>query len=178
MALVVEDGTGKANADALISVVDATAYHAGRGNAEWASETYDDDDRERAIRRATAFLSNSFTWAGIRSKNRKQALAWPRSGVVDQEGNGIKADEIPIEIADACAEIALRELVSPGAMNPDFTASDLVKREKIGAIETEYALSNTSADAQRPVLLVVRDMVSQFLKAGAGNSIIGSSVRV
>lgn len=178
MALTVETGAGLPDADALISVVDATAYHAGRGNAAWSSDTYDDEDRERAIRRATAFLSNSFTWAGIRSKNRKQALAWPRSGVVDQEGNGIKADEIPIEIIDACAEIALRELVSPGAMNPDFTASDLVKREKIGAIETEYALSNMSADAQRPVLLVVRDMVSQFLKAGAGNLIVGSSVRV
>lgn len=178
MALVVEDGTGKADADALISVLDATAYHAGRGNAEWASATYDESDRETAIRRATAFLSNSFTWAGLRTHARNQALAWPRSGVVDQEGNGIKSDEIPIEVSDACAEIALRELVTPGAMNPDFTSSDLVKREKIGAIEVEYALSNTSADAQRPVLLVVRDMVSQFLKAGAGNSIVGTSFRV
>lgn len=178
MALTVETGAGLPDADALISVVDASAYHAGRGNAAWSSDIYDDEGRERAIRRATAFLSNSFTWAGIRSKNRNQALAWPRSGVVDQEGNGIKADEIPIEIADACAEIALRELVSPGAMNPDFTSSELVKREKVGQIEVEYALSSTNADAQRPVLLVVRDMISQFLKAGAGKSIVGTSVRI
>lgn len=178
MTLVVENGDGLANADALISVVGATAYHAARGNAEWASVSYSEGDREAAIRRATAFLSNSFTWAGLRTHARNQALAWPRSGVVDQEGNGILADEIPIEVSDACAEIALRELVAPGAMNPDFTSSELVKREKIGQIEVEYALSSTSADAQRPVLLVVRDMVSQFLKAGAGNSIVGKSFRI
>jgi len=178
MALTVEDGSGIPNSDALISVLDATAYHAARGNAAWASVSYSEGDREAAIRRATAFLSNSFTWAGLRSHNRNQALAWPRSGVVDQEGNGIDSDEIPIEVSDACAEIALRELVAPGAMNPDFTSSELVKREKVGQIEVEYALSSTNADAQRPVLLVVRDMVSQFLKAGAGNSIVGTSVRI
>ncbi len=178
MALTVEGGSGLPSADALISVLDATAYHAARGNAEWASGSYSEGDREAAIRRATAFLSNSFTWAGLRTHARNQALAWPRSGVVDQEGNGIDSDEIPIEVSDACAEIALRELVSPGAMNPDFTSSELVKREKIGQIEVEYALRSANADAQRPVLLLVRDMISQFLKAGSGNPIVGKSFRV
>lgn len=178
MALTVEDGSGLPSADALISVLDATAYHAARGNAEWASVSYSEGDREAAIRRATAFLSNSFTWAGLRTRARNQALAWPRSGVVDQEGNGILADEIPIEVSDACAEIALRELVAPGAMNPDFTSSELVKREKVGQIEVEYALSSTSADAQRPVLLVVRDSIGKFLKSGSGNALVGTSFRI
>ncbi|MBW2635985.1 MAG: hypothetical protein JRC86_00410 [Deltaproteobacteria bacterium] len=35
MSIVVEDGTGKADAETLISVADATAYHTARGNAGW-----------------------------------------------------------------------------------------------------------------------------------------------
>lgn len=175
MSLTVETGTGSALSDALISIVDADAYHTARGNTAWTGA---DADKEAAIRRATAFLSNSFIWAGLRTNGRSQALAWPRGGVVDQEGNGIESDEIPVEIKDACAEIALRELVTPGAMNPDFTASEMVKREKVGPLETEYALASVSADAQRPVLLVVRDMISQFLASGAVKTIIGRTTRI
>lgn len=175
MALIVETGSGLPNADALISVTEADTYHAARGNSEW---TGDNEAKEASIRRATAFLSNSYTWAGLRTHNRAQSLAWPRAGVCDAEGNGIASDEIPVEIKDACAEIALRELVTPGAMNPDFTQSEMVKREKIGQIEVEYLNASSNADAQRPVLLVVRDLIGAFLKTGAGNSIVGSLVRI
>lgn len=175
MVLTVETGAGLSDADALITLAFADAYHSLIGNSTWTGA---DALKEAAIRRATAFISNSFTWQGIRTRGRSQALQWPRSGVVDAEGYGINSDEIPIEIQNAVAEIALREIVEPGAMNPDFKASELVKREKVGPLETEYALSNTSADAQRPVLLAVRDMVSQFLLAGTSSQIIGRSVRV
>jgi hypothetical protein len=175
VALVVETGLGFADADALISVADADAYHTARGNSAWTGA---DAVKEPAIRRATAFLSNSYRWAGGRTHGRRQALAWPRGGVVDEEGIGIESNEIPIEIMDACAEIALRELITPGAMNPDFKASELVKSEKVGQIAVEYALSSMNADGQRPVLLIVRDMITQFLAVGVGNSIVGSSFRV
>ena len=36
MAIVTEDGTGKADAESYISVADASTYHAARGNTEWA----------------------------------------------------------------------------------------------------------------------------------------------
>lgn len=37
MALEVEDGSGKANADSYISVADADAYFAARGITLWAT---------------------------------------------------------------------------------------------------------------------------------------------
>lgn len=174
MSLTVEDGTVVADADALASLAFVDAYHLALGNSTW---TGDDADKEAAIRRATAFMSNSYSWQGIRTSGRSQGLAWPRSGVVDQEGYGIDSDEIPIEVQNAVAEIALRELVTPGTMNPDFTQSETVKREKVGSLEVEYLNSSTSADAQRPVLLVVRDMISQFLVNGGTNTISGRTVR-
>jgi hypothetical protein len=63
-------------------------------------------------------------------------------------------------------------------MNPDFTASATVKREKVGQLEVEYANGSISADAQRAVLMAVRDVIGQFLKAGGGNALVGEAYRV
>ena len=175
MTLTVETGAGLADADSLVSLADFKAYQDKIGN-DYSS--YADAKIEEALRRASSFLSNSYRWQGYRSQNRNQALAWPRSGVVDQEGQGIDSDEIPVEITNATNEIAWRELVTPGTMNPDYTSTALVKSEKVGPLEVEYALTNTTADGARPVLLVVRDMVSQFLAKGAGSRISGASYRV
>lgn len=175
MALTVEDGSGVAGADALITLAFADAYHSSLGNTTWTGD--DTTIKEPAIKRSTAFVSNSLSWMGYRVSGRSQSLAWPRTGVYDSEGYSIASAEIPIEVKNAVAEIALRELVSPGAMNPDFTQSEMVKREKVGSLEVEYLNSSTTAEAQRPVLLVVRDMIGQFL-AGGGTSILsGSTVR-
>ena len=37
MSIVTEDGSGRADAETFISVADASAYHADRGNAAWAA---------------------------------------------------------------------------------------------------------------------------------------------
>jgi hypothetical protein len=175
MSLVVEDGTGLSNADALISVAFADSYHTANGNSTW---TGDDSLKEQAIRRATAFISSGYAWAGYRTRGRKQSLAWPRAGVVDREGYAILIDEIPVEVKNAVAEIALRELVSPGAMNPDFIAASVVKREQVGSLSVEYANSFISAESQRPVLMAVADMISQFLCGGGSSSLVGEAYRV
>lgn len=175
MTLTVEDGTGLSNADAFASLSFVDAYHATYGNSTWTGE---DADKEAAIRRATAYLSNSYTWAGLRSHNRDQALAWPRSGVCDNEGNGIDSNEMPVELLNATAEVALRELVTPGSMSPDFVASDQVKREKIGQIEVEYSSAKRTAEELRPVVTIVRDLIGAFLKNGGISSISGMTYRV
>ncbi|NLS03616.1 hypothetical protein HGP14_09620 [Rhizobium sp. P32RR-XVIII] len=175
MALIVEDGSGMTDADAFISVEYADAYHSAMVNATW---TGDVALKEGAIRRATAFLSNSYQWQGYKRQGRPQALAWPRVDVTDREGWGVAFDAVPVEIQKATAEVALRELVSPGSMNPDFLASEQVKREKIGQIEVEYLNANASAQSARPILLIVQDIIGPLLCKGAGNSLVGSSYRV
>ena len=37
MALIVEDGTGLANAESYVSVADATTYHTNYGNTAWTA---------------------------------------------------------------------------------------------------------------------------------------------
>lgn len=179
MTLTVEDGTGLANADALISVDYADTYHDNRGNSTWVSTSSPaDEDKEQAIRRASAFLRDSFKWQGYPISGRSQAMAWPRSGVVDGNGYTVAADGVPDEIQRACAELALRELVTPGALNPDVTLSDTIKREKIGPLEFEYDNSRTDAYASRPVILIVQDIVGALLAQVGNNPLVGRNTRI
>lgn len=177
MTLIVEDGTGRADADALISLAAADAYHTALGRSDWVAG--EEGAREAAIRRATAYLSRGYGWAGVRTRGRLQALAWPRSNVVDAERVGIRSDEIPIEVRDACAELARQELASPGSLDPVVTPSDgLVKREQVGPISTEYDLPSTGVEARRPALLAVRDMLAPFLAAaGRAGGVVGTVYR-
>lgn len=174
MALSVETGSGSPTSDALVSLADANTYHTAKGNATW---TGDDADKETAIRRATGVL-NGYSWQGVRTNGRSQALAWPRSGVVDREGHGIASTEIPQELIDACCELALRELVTPGTLTPDLIAGNSVKREKVGSLEVEYADPAMSLADARLQVSIVGPLIDQFLSVGSGSSLSGTSYRI
>jgi hypothetical protein len=174
MTLTVETGAGLADADALVSLSDCDAYHAAQGHADWTGA---DADKESAIRRATAYLSRSITWTGVRTHGRAQALAWPRSGCADGEGNGIASNEIPGEIVDACCELALIELVTPGALSPVITPSKAVKRRVIGPIETEYANPLAGVNESRPASAVVMALIRPFTCSGGQSSVVGRVYR-
>jgi len=102
MALVVEDGTGKSNAESYLSVADCDTYHTNMGNTGWAGDA---TVKEVALRKATKFLDNKFRlrWKGTRT-NEDQALAWPRSNVEDIDGFYYDSDGIPQTLKDATAE--------------------------------------------------------------------------
>lgn len=176
MALTVEDGTGLSNADSLVSLADATSYHAALGNTSWASVSYTDDQREQALRRASQFLRDSFAWQGYPVNGREQAMAWPRTAVSDADGYSVDNDSVPQEIKDATCIAALAELVTPGTMYPEVAQSGKVKMEKIGPITVEYLNQNHSALADRPELTKLTALVGPLLSLSkTGNPIAGST---
>ncbi|WP_332306864.1 hypothetical protein [Pseudomonas synxantha] len=61
----------------------------------------------------------------------------------------------------------MREIVEPGSLSPDFVSASLVKREKVGPLETEFAVS-VGADAAgsvRPVISIIDEMIAPVLVA-------------
>lgn len=141
MALIVEDGTAKTDAEGLITVAAATTYHAARGNAAWAALA-SDTVREQLIRKATDYMQQVYRtrWAGTRVTTT-QALDWPRYNVpmVDGPGAGCSvsyypSDIVPTEVARACAELALKAATGP--LIPD--EAQAIKRKKVGPVEIEY----------------------------------------
>ena len=75
MPLVVEQGSGKPDAESYASVADTDAYNTDWiGASEWDNLTT--DAKERSLRRATRFVDDR-DFLGHRM-NQSQALDWPR----------------------------------------------------------------------------------------------------
>ena len=146
MALIVEDGSGKSDAESYCTVAFATAYHAARGNAAWAALA-DDATRESLLRKATDYMLQTYRlrWSGYRV-TATQALDWPRSWVVRPDLTSaamggyaptsyLASDVVPVEVQKACAELALR--ASTIDLAPDVAR--VKTREKIDVLEFEYS---------------------------------------
>lgn len=179
MTLTVEDGTGKTDANAFVSLDAFKAYCDTRGTDYSA---YEDAALEQAIVRATDYLSDGFSWKGYKVKPRgatggEQALAWPRYNATDRNGYGVDSDSIPWEVEQAASVVAIAEMASPGIMSPTYTASERVKREKVGPLETEYHVSDTSPQSARPVQLRVRDLVGGLIDTTGGSRLVGEAYR-
>lgn len=133
MALIVEDGTGKPDAESYASVAMADLFHTSRGNAAWAALTT--EQKEINLRKATDWLGERYAtrWAGLRASTL-QALDWPRAGVcVDRVV--IASNALPAALIRATVELALK--TTEGALTVDETAQ--VKSETVGPISTTYA---------------------------------------
>ena len=86
-----------------------------------------DDSKELALRLGTQWLDGKYNarWIG-HPLNRDQALDWPRNGAQRQNGFHIDAEEIPRELKDALAEMALKTLTTD-IFDIDETTSGAIK---------------------------------------------------
>jgi hypothetical protein len=140
VALIVEDGTGVANANAYASLAFADSYHALRANKTWADATV--AAKTGAIIRATDYVDQRWRFVG-QTTEAIQALAWPRINAIDVNG-ALHDDEVPEPVKKATAEYALRALER--ALLPDPSTDDggkfvTLKREKLGPLEEETRFS-------------------------------------
>lgn len=175
--LIVEDGSGLANAESYVSVSDCAAYATARGLTFPATP---EDKAEAALRRATTWLDGTYrgSFPGRRKKGRSQALEWPRIEAEDVSGNPIADSEIPEEIIAATCEAAVRELAAPGALNPDVTPGKIKKRAKVGDIEVEYAIGAGTVGEQLPVMSVIDGILGTLFRIFRGIAVFGRAGRV
>lgn len=171
MSLIVEDGTGLSTAESYISVADATAYFAARGDATWAALA-SDTVREQLLRKATDYMAGTYAgrWAGMRVTTT-QALDWPRAWVPNRDApSGYRSSSayypstsVPTAVARACAELAVR--ASADDLQPDVGAQ--VKSETVGPISVVYADGARQADLYK----AIDNALAPFLKFGGGQVI-------
>ncbi len=176
MPLIVEDGSGVANADALLSLAAFKAYcaaHAyslgdppGRENRAFDDET----EVEPAIRKASVWVSQH-TWKGSRTYGRAQSFALPRTGLVDAEGLTVAPDEVLSEAAAAVAEAAWF-ILNGGDLAPVVLLDQRTKREKVGPLETEY-FDAGGAEGAVPVLTSIDRLLGPFLVQAYTGVVLG-----
>jgi hypothetical protein len=174
MTLVVEDGTGKANAESYVSVADCAAYATKRALSFPGTDV---PNSEAALRLATAFIDNTYRarFTGYRTYRRAQALEWPRVGAYvyipnnssdmayaggyDPAYDYIGQNEIPVEIINATCEAAIREFTTPGTLSPDLDRGNAVKRLKAGSVEIEYGASATATTTFQTIDLALSGLL-------------------
>jgi hypothetical protein len=167
MSLTLESGAGVAGADTYISLADADAYHAARGNTAWAAATQ--ANREIALRNACAYLDATYRFKGTKYA-KTNPLAWPRYGVTDCDGYEVDGDEIPDGLKKAQAELALRALA--GALVTDTAATAYVKREKIDVLEVEYF----GGQSRQSVYVFADRLLECYINGKAGSGFVELSL--
>lgn len=140
MALVTEDGSGKSNADAYVTLAECDAYHANLGNTDWDIDAEDAANvakRENAIKKATAFIDARYggRFKGVRS-TAEQALLFPRDGISDNDGYVL--ENVPTAVRRATCEAALKLFLGTDLM-PDLDRGGKVISETVGPISTTYS---------------------------------------
>lgn len=176
MPIVTETGSGAANSESYISVVDADLYHSNRGNAGWATLAL--AAKEQFLRKATDYMVQFYRhkWNGWRVL-LTQALDWPRQGVyLDDYGypqsgsnygtyvNLIANNVVPLEVARACAELALIASSTPLAPNVERVEQSV----SVGPISVSYAPGASVHTQYRAVDLLLKP----FLDTGLGVKVL------
>lgn len=170
MSLIVEDGTGKSDAESYISVADADTYFTNRGNATWAALTT--QQKEESLRKAADYMLQAYglRWSGVRVLDT-QALDWPRYNVPRKDAAAMSYGQpfydshaVPAPVARACAELAVR--ASAADLSPDQAAQ--VKSETVGPISVVYA----DGARQDTFYKAVDQMLAPFLQGGGSVPVV------
>jgi len=149
----VEDGTGKSDANALISVDDADQIMENYSSStDWSGvedvEGESEEEKaarqlaakENAIREATRYLNLHYVWDGYKILYT-QACQWPRYEMYDEDGWVVASNIVPERVKEACAYLALKVIASDILLE-DFDNESRVKKTKdvVGPLteEREY----------------------------------------
>jgi hypothetical protein len=159
------------------TLIDADAYHLARGNTGWAGT---DDAKNAALLRGSEYIDTSFRsdFGGYKTGERAQLREWPRSWATDDQGNALDPDVVPDEVPNATYEAALRELVSPNSLQPDYNPAGQQKSVKVDVIAIEYTAPH-GVQSVMPIITVIRGILAPILTGtGSINSgIAGRAVR-
>lgn len=166
MALVVEDGTGKSDADSYVSLESARQLAAKYGL------TLPDDDTE-----AEVALRNGVVYIGLheaamcgRRVSATQALSFPRSGI-NLYGFPVAPTTIPAQLVQAQI-IAAVEYGKGTVVRGSSDGRNIASEQVTGAVNVSYF--NNGADGST-VKITAADDALRSLLCGSNN---GSSFRV
>jgi len=127
-----------ANANSYISVSDADDYFSTHLYAsDWnnASTT----NKESALIMSTRILDEKIDWVGDKN-TKEQALAWGRSGVID-DGYNVDATIVPQPVKNATAEFAKNLIADNSTENADGKG---LEKLEVGSVKLTFDKSDTA----------------------------------
>jgi len=143
LTLIMEDGTGRSDANAYANAADGDAYHEGHLYATaWSGALL--ASKEAALVFATRLIDSQFQFGGTKA-NATQALQWPREDCRDPDaddwnGGTVASHVVPKAVADATCEMARELLVADRTAAPP---GEGLKYQNVGPNQTGYDKSDT-----------------------------------
>jgi len=171
MAIVVEDGTGLADAETYVSVADCKAYLDARGKTSWG--LLPEADQEASLRLAADYLDAVYgpRLQGYRLKIT-QALLWPRT---DVSWDNVTWDPapLPVPLVRACCEAAALSASGIDLFLPLDRGGQVVEKLEIVGPITERTKWAGSAPTG-----IVYPSIKRYMDILCGSgTLIGSVVR-
>jgi len=164
---VVEDGSGKSNANSYAS---EAAADQEVENLETAANVtiwlnYASSVKQAALRDATAYADQRYgrRWLGLRW-SEDQALDWPRSSVQDYDGFVLASNEIPAKLVQAVALLAVKS-AGGTSLWADQTTPGTVRRKKVKAGPVEQDIEYTGGSSQAIKFPRIDALVSDYVEA-------------
>lgn len=116
-----------ASANSYPTRAEADAYFADRlYSTDWTGAT--NGNKDASLMMATRYVDAAFDWTGSPTTTT-QELAWPRTGMVDQNGNAIDSMTIPRLLKEVVYELAI------ALLRKDITVQDTVQARGITSIK-------------------------------------------
>jgi len=149
--------------NSYISVNDADTYFddAIHGTT-W--EDADPTDKSKALVTAYRMLDR-VRWAGDRTVS-SQAQDWPRTGIVDPEGNAVASDSVPQFVIDAQSELALSLLSDATVQTNEDTGSN-IRTLKAGSAEIEFFVPQSGP--RFPT--IVHELIGYYIEGGSFSNV-------
>jgi len=154
VTLIVEDGTGKADAESVASVAELDTYLAARGlPAVAATET-----KEVALRFASEYADTAKRYKGT-TQYAAQALMFPRADLTDWSGHAVTG--VPLRYKQAVLFLASQVLA--GEPLYENLSGPQVVSESVGPISVSYE-SGQGPDARHRVFTAFDRLVAQYVR--------------
>lgn len=163
MAFVLEDGSGLSNSNGYIDEAFFVTYLTDRGRSlidPLTSVQYITALINSAIVVSSDFLDGKFEFIGIR-KLSTQSMEWPRVSASYQDGR--QAEFVPVEVQEAVAELALKQLAEEIAPDPEYSDTNqpvTFLHQRVGPIEEKTSF----VDGGSPILFRQYPFAEQKLK--------------
>lgn len=124
-----------------LTTTEADAYATARGYTAWAGDT--------AAKTAALFRGQTYIAA---TYNGQWLTEWPNN-------------DAPENVKFAIIEAAMRDIVTPGSLMPDYTPGKVVKRERVkaGPVESEQEYAETGA-VPLPVFSIIDMLLVGFVR--------------
>lgn len=164
---IVEDGTGKSDANAYITEAFADQYWEDHDDSAFTTTwtTMSQAEKEMAIRMATQYLDTVYKdrWKGVK-KLSSQLRDWPRSSVRDSNEYIIANDSIPIQIANATAEAAIRHENETDGLLPDLEEAGMVSSYSVRAGPVSESTSWVGGRGEYKEFSMVETLLTDLLE--------------